>query len=221
VSGNEKRRVKIQKSFPDRHYGSLGKALDAAIAFRNEMLSSLGRPMRSEKTFSWKDNPSTQRRRRQAEIGKSIVHVGVGEEAARKAYGLGASRLTCTKIRQGYQSTFHVNHGGWRSSRIEDFGINYTLFPEQAETVRSLVVYYGSFLSEVERSEIVSEVLEILVTQKIRYNLETLVKGWVWAIKRRRQSGNRRYISLDLNGDREILSHKSGKPYGRGILSSA
>lgn len=158
TSNGKRGKPKIQKLFYDSFYGGKEEALKAAIKFRDEQIKNL--PVnKSTVLFSWKDRDRKTRREIQEAVGFKTIKTGTGIEGAKKAYELGACKVSVFKIRTGRQDSFSTNHGGWHTPRFEDKQFKREVTVEDERKIRNLVNLNAPELAPVEKSEIVGEIL--------------------------------------------------------------
>jgi hypothetical protein len=189
----------VQKGFSDFKYGGVENALLEAIKFRDEKIKLY--PIKRMKQLIWKGRTKEIRREIQEKHGKETVKVGTGKEAAKKAYELGMSKVTCFKISTGIQDYVTVNSGGWRDAKYEYKPFVYEPTLEDEEKIRSMVNSFCSELSEVEKTQIVCECLMSLSLEGSIHNLKGKIMTWKKVVEKRKSHSNKLIFTNYLDAD--------------------
>ena len=113
------RKPTIQKIFNDSTYGSKNASMKAAIKFRDDnvtpeiLRSHLHLPDRVREVSkdvsvrkAWRKEKLARRLAAIKEFGSKKIYVGTGMEGALKARAMGASQVTCWKIKTGQQDFY-------------------------------------------------------------------------------------------------------------------
>ena len=200
---------KIQKCFTDVKFGGYAESHAAAAAYVDEQVSLHNLPER----LSWKNRSRKECRKIQRKHGRKYVKVGTGRAAARKAYDLGMSEVTCFKVSTGRQDFVVVNSGGWRTPEYEDYDFKHDISNAEYGEIRDAVNCYAVEFSEVEKSEMVSDIMiKISIGERtikeenngITKNIGSLVSKWVSIRRMRKRCPETKEISMD----NEEISYK-------------
>lgn len=185
-----------QKIFTDTVYGSTGKALDAAIEYRNQLYKekygedfekyikkSFGK---GSKEFYWKNRSTKMRRRLQKKVSnkRTKIIIGTGIEGAKKAYDLGMGKTTCEKVKRGDQDWVYINSGGWRKSKIEDLEIVYEPSTEDYEKIKEIVFGLTDDFPDYEQYEICQDILIEMATSEEQITEENIKRICFFFLKK-------------------------------------